>query len=164
MSSKIGVQNIAHTNGTVAATIASNGNVGIKGHVLQIIVGTGTGDTTTTSTNYVDSNVTATITPTLATSKIIVQLNGQMYVFGGVADSGVKMQLLRGSTVVGHEIQAYSAGGSSMEWAGAVTMCIQDSPNTTSTITYKMQHKCFVGGSGSFRGSRSTITLMEIGG
>ena len=136
----------------------------IPGHVIQVIVGTGTGSgTNTTSTSYVDSNVTATITPTLATSKIIVQLNGQMYIYGGGADSGSKMQLLRDSTVIAHELQTYSAGGSNMEWVGTVTMSIEDSPNTTSAITYKMQHKAFVGGTVSFRGTRSTITLMEIG-
>ena len=36
MSSKIGVQNIAHTNGTNAMTIASDGGVYVKDHVLQV--------------------------------------------------------------------------------------------------------------------------------
>ena len=49
MSSTIGVQNIAHTNGTVAATVDSEGGVYIKNHVVQVKnFQTGAMDTTAT--------------------------------------------------------------------------------------------------------------------
>ena len=149
------------------------------GKLLQVVSGTTTTQTVIDSTTFTDTTLTATITPTSATSKILViysqQYRYQLYA-GGTQGSGLK--LLRGSTT----IQSY--GGTNR--LGAATSQLQsslgggevrvvvsgnylDSPATTSATTYKIQLAPYtVSSSGLIianedTGSISVITLMEIG-
>jgi len=83
MSSTIGVQNIAHTNGTNAMTIGSDGGVSMTGHVLQVKhFQTGAVDTTTTILPKDDSIpqntegkefMSLAITPTNVNSDLIIE-------------------------------------------------------------------------------------------
>jgi|TARA_R110002072_G_C7680514_1_gene511360 hypothetical protein len=83
MGSTIGVQNIAHTNGTVAATVSSGGGVYIKEHVVQVknfqtgAMDTGTNamglDDTIPQKTEGDEFMTLAFTPTNASSKLLIE-------------------------------------------------------------------------------------------
>ena len=166
------------TSGTVALTSQIP-----TSKVLQVISGTPKTDTfTTTSGSYVDvTGLSVTITPTSATSTILVlfQVNGSQEVGAGRA----YLKLLRNSTV----IDAGDVAGSRTPALGGFSAIDQsitstpvsgsflDSPATTSSTTYKIQ-VAMAAGSGTAYINRtmqdadnanqirmaSTIIVMEI--
>ena len=169
-------------SGLVAGALPSN--VIGAGAVLQVANTTKTDTFTTTSGSYVDvTGLSVSITPTSATSKILVlfQINGSQEVGSGRAS----LKLLRGSTV----INAGDVAGSRTPALGGFSSIDQsvpstpvsgnflDSPATTSSTTYKIQI-AMAAGSGTAYINRtmqdsdnanqirmaSTITVMEIAG
>ena len=140
--------------------------------VLQVVQSTSTTETATTSTTYSDSTLSASITPTSASSKILVFVNQFCSQNGTVAEISGGLALLRNSTniydqngLTGSSLNFYLAGSSAEKTiAGYVNMTYLDSPATTSATTYKTQQKSR---GGTFKSqwysSKSTITLMEIG-
>ena len=158
MASTLTVDNI------VGATAASK--VGIPGHVLQVVQATITSQQTTTSTSFVDSGLTATITPTSSSSKILV--TGDFGTGCNNTSGGMIMQLVRGSTSIFYRGDFYSAAGGGYAVDAFFHL---DSPATTSATTYKIQFKSqssstTVYVNTEYSGSTSPtshITLMEIG-
>ena len=143
------------------------------GSVLQVVQGSTTSHLNTSSTSYVDSGVSASITPSSTSNKILVLVS----LHAGTTDSGgngaeTGIQLLRDSTQIAEYQRGIfhddSTGGTSHVDA-VISLCKLDSPSTTSSVTYKPQVKT---SSGSFRvndystsaNSTSSITLMEIAG
>jgi len=133
------------------------------GKVLQVVAATYATATTSSSSTYADTGLTATITPTSATSKILVIFN-QFVSKTGDIEGGLK--LFRNST----EILAVATANILYT---ATTLMIRtvtvgatylDSPATTSATTYKTQ---FNSTGATFtcqqNPSTSTITLLEIG-
>jgi hypothetical protein len=142
------------------------------GGVLQVVQGVVSTQQTTTSSSYVDvTGLTATITPTSASSKILVLVTPNFYVStDGNGFPQYFLQLLRTSTAIftkHNYMYADRATNSYFEMAGDGNMIYLDSPNTTSATTYKVQTKQ---GSGSgtvtlvyqMTSADSSITLMEI--
>ena len=123
---------------------------------------------TSSTTTYIDTNLTATITPSLATSKVLV-LVSQCGVqrTNGNAGNSILLQLQREGT----SIAQISNEGLETDTAlrqGDVTFNIAylDSPATTSARTYKTQFKNRVAAalvSVQEASELSTIILMEIG-
>tara|TARA_R110002126_G_scaffold34203_1_gene106193 strand:+ start:240 stop:1055 length:816 start_codon:yes stop_codon:yes gene_type:complete len=164
---------------TVAAGIPSWATpAGGGGKVLQVVSATTTTSTNIASTSLTDTTITATITPTLATSKILVIASVQSRILRNDLNAAAGLILLRGATTVAD----YNNGG--LSWlfpdtrtsgsatqislvvSGAVNYL--DSPATTSATTYKMQarmEQTTNSGSITFQygSAPSTITLMEIG-
>ena len=152
------------TNGLTfnnATTQASAGNV------LQVVNVTYGVETTTTSGTYVDTGLTATITPKFSTSKVLIIVNhadcGKFSV-----NTGVQIKLLRGSTSI---FQFSELGGytndTSLNVIGSIGGNYLDSPATTSATTYKTQFASQSGGNGvriQYNSGVSSITLMEIAG
>jgi len=159
-------------NGTIITT-GSTGQVIPKaalptGSVLQVVTGSTSTSVSTNGTTYLDTNLTATITPTSATSKILVLVSQNGITKGpGANGAGAKIQLLRGSTVL-MKIQGYAGytESTSYNWIGGVSASYLDSPATTSATTYKTQFgneqavAAFVNVNND--NSTSTITLLEI--
>ena len=135
------------------------------GSVLQVVQGTTTTQVSTTGITLIDTGLTATITPTSASSKILVMVD-QSSVGKANADERVKIVLLRNSTQIATltELAAYNAAAQNND-IGSVTISYLDSPATTSATTYKTQFST-INGNGSaivqWNPSTSTITLMEI--
>jgi hypothetical protein len=144
------------------------------GKVLQVIQGTTTTATTIASTSFTDTSLTATITPTLSTSKILVITTQQFFYTRNTAGIGISAKLLRDATVV------YSAGNNGYETAfiqgpagtyyvrGVYSLNYLDSPATTSATTYKVQaavNDTSSGGTSTFQegSTQSNIILLEIG-
>ena len=144
------------------------------GKVLQVVSATTTTQTTIASTTYTDTTLTATITPTLSTSKILVLVCQQFRKLidsGGVQGTGIN--ILRGATQVydgTDQLSWHNFNGVSnpFQYDDLFTVSYMDSPATTSSTTYKTQAKVFyTANNGKVvvqDSSRlSTITLLEIG-
>jgi hypothetical protein len=144
------------------------------GKLLQMVSATTSTSTTIASTSYTDTTLTATITPTLNTSKILVLVCQQFRKIvntGGVQGTGIN--ILRGATQIynGTDQLSWHNFGSvtGIQYDDIFTISYVDSPATTSSTTYKTQAKVFyatspVGQVVLQDASRvSTITLLEIG-
>jgi hypothetical protein len=138
------------------------------GKVLQVISNTVTSEASTSGTTYTDTGLSATITPTSASSKILVLPFNPL---GGDIDNDsggtieVKQKLLRDSTTV-YEDDRFLVARGGQHHSNAFSHYL-DSPSTTSAITYKCQFARSDSGSTSAisnqGGREMTMTLIEIG-
>jgi hypothetical protein len=132
--------------------------------VVNVIYGT---ETSTSSLTFADTGLTATITPTSATSKILVFMT--MPTFKDTNNTNGEFKLIRGATTIATLANAAKNGSTAGNDIGAVAINYLDSPATTSATTYKVQFAsqenntrvviCRAGG----LTNQSSITLMEIG-
>ena len=138
------------------------------GKLLQVVTATYATEASTSSSTYIDSGLTATITPTSATSTILVLVNQQI---GLTATTGVGIHLqgriVRGATnVYDFEAQFQAQAVSSiLRYRNNDTFIYRDSPATTSATTYKTTFRSADSGTVFTQPENrmSTITLMEIG-
>lgn len=134
------------------------------GNVLQVVQGSTTsGVTLAAGTSFTASNLSASITPTSSSSKVLVLVNGPMYASTSTAEP--QGTIYRNSTNV---ISASSQFTDTFSGAGAIISNISiaylDSPATTSSTTYTFYFKNSVAGNGTFpvNSGTATIVLMEI--
>jgi hypothetical protein len=169
-------------NGTVL-TADSTEATGLKwatpsagggGKLLQVVSATYSTPTTVASTSYTDTGLTLSITPTLATSKILVMVMQHQYFARNGSDQGVALRLLRDGSAIftpaGTGLTDYQAatGATATGAYRLVPITYYDSPATTSAITYNTQGKVdstASSGSSTYQIANgiSTITLLEIG-
>jgi hypothetical protein len=154
------------------AKMAASGAWAPAGTVLQVVNGSLSTAFSTTSTSFVDTGLTASITPTSTSSKIlaIVNLNG---VHSSDTSYNVYFTLIRNSTNLTNVSLSNGWGirsGQSIGRWGSDSISYLDSPSTTSATTYKIQlasegsgRTAYVSDVNSFN-ALSTITLMEIAG
>ncbi len=147
----------------LTGTILTNKTAGT---VLQVVNATDSTQLSTSSTSYVDTGLSASITPTSATSKILIFVE-QTGVGKNAGDSSqrVALNILRNSTqIVQFELGAGYTGSSVVNVFGGSGSTYLDSPATTSSVTYKTQIKGFAGVNvyANYDNCTSTITLMEI--
>lgn len=135
------------------------------GTVLQVVNATYGTQTNTTSSTYSDTGITASITPTSATSKILVVANVQGYVANTGTSYCLGLQVVRNSTAIAGILNAAFYGNGYNR--STLSTSYLDSPATTSATTYKIQMKATVAGyvvgvCPDGNSDLSTITLMEI--
>ena len=137
------------------------------GSVLQVVQATYSTSTSTSGGTYVDSGLSASITPTSSTSKILISTTTSFYIGGGGADNGCQFQIMRGATSilapVGNSV--YLGGPTaSTELILNFPFIYLDSPATTSSTTYKVQMLALNGATVTAQnsGNTSVIVLMEI--
>ena len=142
------------------------------GSVLQVVQAVYSTTVNITSDSFVDSGLSASITPSDSSSKILVMCSFQLAAQQSNADrarSGWK--ILRGATDI-MSVQPYSygmiqIGGTTGEtfFVGHPQVTYLDSPNTTLATTYKLQLAKYEGqvilNYGAVTNG-STIILMEI--
>lgn len=143
------------------------------GKVLQVVQGTTTTATTIASTSFTDTTLSASITPSATTSKILVLFSQQYGGTRSAAEQGIGIQLLRGATSIynvgagGYETWYLQISGMTyFNFRNITTGVYLDSPSSTSSLTYKTQGKVNStanSGSSTFNEAISTITLIEIG-
>jgi hypothetical protein len=112
------------------------------GKVLQVVAATTDTLASNSTTTYADTGLTATITPTSATSKILVLVN-QNGCSKSSANSGnaLGIQVFRGATSIGLS-QNVGQTATTLRFNGlSVGFSILDAPATTSATTYKTQFK-----------------------
>jgi len=158
---------------TVAGGVPTWATPAAGGKLLQVVSATNTTSKNITSSTYTDTNLTATITPTLNTSKILVLITQQFTLYQSATNASVygSIQILRDATAVyTNSIEALasnpvSAGQTAINYSGIVSANYLDSPATTSATTYKTQANRQTAGYINLQtdSSMSTIILMEIG-
>jgi len=136
------------------------------GSVLQVVGSTYSTQTSTSSTSYVSTSLTASITPKFSTSKIFIIVNTAI-ISTGVPNNDVYLTIYRGaSTNLGGGSQSsltgQESGSTATLWTPA-SINYLDSPATTSSTAYTLYFKVNGGTGYAFWGpTLSTITLMEI--
>jgi hypothetical protein len=150
----------------------SIGGGGGGGKVLQVVQATSTTATTIATTTYTDTNLSASITPSASTSKVLVFVNQQRRFSKNGNDQGIGIRIMRNGTSVfsaaSTDFNYTGTSGTSIFDHSVTALTYLDSPATTSAITYKTQGAINdTSSSGSSiwqQGSNpSTITLIEIG-
>ena len=144
------------------ATAASGGKV------LQVVMGSTSTTASNSTTTYADTNLTASITPSLSTSKVLVIVS-QCGVFrsNGNSNNALLLQLQRsGSSIAQISNEGMQTDTALRQGDFTYNIAYLDSPATTSATTYKTQFKN-KNASASVQvqvaNELSTIILMEIG-
>ena len=147
---------------------AAIGGGGGGGKVLQVVNASTNTAVTVSSTTYTDTGLTATITPSSATSKVLVLVsqNGGAKSDGN-ANNALNMRLMRGATSILQFVKYGNYTASATRLAGmSFSTNYLDSPATTSATTYKIQLANVNNGASvgvQEQDDFSTITLIEIG-
>ena len=167
------------SSGTFDANNVTAGTLGKArlptGSVLQVVSNTWSATVSSSSTTLVDTGLIVSITPTSATSKILVLFN--LSLSGGTNNSMTsRTVLLRDSTTI-RDISGtfYDSVQYPTYIASVDSCCLLDSPATTSSVTYKVQisRNSYAGSYGAVvyagapTGSGTNaqqITVMEIAG
>jgi hypothetical protein len=139
------------------------------GSVLQVV--TATLDNvvvTTTSTSFVTTSFSAAITPTSATSKILIMVNGGSIYCGTVANNGYFGTIYRNNaTNLGngsYGLERFTTAGGTYSLSPH-SMSILDSPATTSSTTYTPYFRTNGGNQADFSNTDRGVVnmiLMEI--
>ena len=140
------------------------------GNVLQVVSATESTGATVTAQSFQDTGLSASITPSATSSKILVIVSQNIRAHrNNYSDITAVVQLLRDSTAIMHRdiMIRGSSGQNSVTTDGG--MIILDTPSTTSSITYKTQILVSTSDSGGYAqaghgDSEEHIILMEIGG
>ena len=138
------------------------------GKILQVVNATYGTEVLLMSSTFTDTGLTATITPTSATSTILILVNHTgVYKAYDNATNSMGIRLMRGATsILEFEKKAGFTNTSIENAVGSASTSYVDSPSTTSATTYKTQFKNFFNGTNvriQYDNSISTITLLEIG-
>jgi len=179
MASVLRFDNWQNSDGTSIATTDASGNISFAGagagKILQVVSTTKVDQFTTTASVFTDvTGLSATITPTSATSTILV-----MAAVSLSADAGTSgyLNLVRDSTDISQSTGAGTQNMTKLIVTAASfdvyhpTVVFEDSPATTSATTYKIQVKPPSGTSvvavnrradNTGFGSTSSITVMEV--
>lgn len=156
-------------NGGTGATTASAArtNLGLGKTVLQVVSASYSTAIANSTITYADTGLTATITPTSTTSKIlvIVTQNG-LHKTSGNGNNSIHLKLLRDT----NDVQTFATslgydGVAVTRYLGGVATMYLDSPVTTSAVTYKTQFRNEVAAASvsvQYVSNTSTITLIEV--
>ena len=114
------------------------------GSILQVVQATTTTVVTISTTAYTDSNLTATITPTSATSKVLILVSQQYAYYRTAATTYFGTRLMRGATAIhtptNIEVGQNLTGVTNTAYfPSRYSLMYLDSPATTSATTYKTQ-------------------------
>ena len=154
----------------MAVTIDGSGSItGVPGSILQVVQGKYETQVQISSTSLADTGLSATITPTSSSSKILVTVT-QQYFLDSTNYSAASIQLLRDSTglltdVNGRNLITYANGASAVSDGSMFSISYLDSPATASAVTYKTQARVQLSGHNIYLqrdNATSTITLMEV--
>lgn len=148
----------------------------VDGGIIQVVTASTSTTVTNATNNFVDSGLTATITPRGTASKVLVIVDQGLAILSGSPAAGyVSTQLLRGTAVIHTPVQS-STGPFEHGSANATTdfyvrgsLVKVDSPATSSAVTYKTQFRRYNAGTaeaqptGATNNGTSYITLLEVG-
>ena len=147
--------------GTVLTTAGVPASAMPAGSVLQVVQNVWDTQFSTSSTSFVDTGLTASITPTSASSKILVLVTQQGFTGGG--DDNIRFNIVRNSTQIALS-RIQTRIGTQTPIGNYLHKL--DTPATTSSVTYKTQVITENGSTVYFQwgtgASSATMTLMEI--
>ena len=155
---------IKPNNNTISAITALPAAI-TTGKVLQVVFNSYSTYSSTSTGSYVDFGLSATITPSSSSSKILVISDNQNPNKSG--SNNVSIKLLRNIGGGSYsDLCEFGKGmchnqGTSENRLATSGGSFLDTPNTTSACIYKIQFKSG-GGELNSDGQLSTLTLMEI--
>jgi hypothetical protein len=171
-----------NTDGTAGQVLQTDGYANLSfatpsgGKVLQVIHANTSTQVANSTGTLADTTLTATITPSSASNKILVLVsqNG-LFRSNGNQNNALIIRLFRDATEIGRTggLNFINAGATLItSITGTASFNVLDTPSSTSAITYKTQFfnvngTAEVGVQYTFGGgwdSTSYITLMEIAG
>jgi hypothetical protein len=143
------------------------------GSVLQVVNATSTSAVTITNTTYTDTGLTATITPTSVSSKIIVLISQQAYILRASNFQGAGFKIQRNGTDIytpitdgtgPYDMYIAATGPTGVELSTKFNINYVDSPASTSALTYKTQARPYLATNSGTLYIQGTqfIILMEI--
>jgi hypothetical protein len=152
-------------NGTTGINLATQPLTGAlpdanmaPGSVIQVVNAAQTTSFSTTSGTFTNIGLSASITPTSATSKIFVIAGAIMNTQS--SNLSLLLTIFRDSTDLGVRSGQYAAAAG---WVATTVPCFYlDSPATTSSVTYSIRARVSAGAGTISSADPSTITLMEI--
>ena len=152
---------------TVASGLPSWATPAGGSKVVQIIAATTTTAVSNSTSTFADTTLTATITPTSATNKVLVFVS-QNGIQKGTSDTALDLKLLRASTSLGY-IEGLLKTNDTGAISASCSLSILDSPATTSATIYKTQFMSQGNSAAvavqqyvSSQTTTSTIILMEV--
>jgi hypothetical protein len=157
------------TNSGTVLTSASNSNFP-TGSVLQVVQAQTNASITTTNTSPTASGFVASITPKSSSSKVLVMVNGGNYfndTDGREVWTFMYRQIAGGgysALLSGNILDISAAFGAVLRATHSI--CVLDSPGTTSQVDYQPYFRSNTGGTSYFNAATPyvTMTLMEIAG
>lgn len=147
------------------------GATGASGKVVQMVTATSTTAAGDSAGSWTDSNLSCSITPSSSSNKIMVMVTQSMYNYYNNTSTyvGMNIRLLRDSSTT---LQTFLDAGFIRIGAGTGADTVfqfatnyVDSPNTTSSVTYKTQIARSLGGSTVYSQVNSNpgvMILMEV--
>jgi hypothetical protein len=168
----VGTNGQVLTADSTAATGLKWATAGGGGKVLQVVSATYSTSTLIASTSFTDTGLSLAITPSSATSKVLVLINQSEGISRGSDSAYAYMQLVRGATNIYTATQSngvyVGSGSNSAQLYLSTALHYLDSPATTSSTTYKTQLRVeTTANSGQVYAQAnsevSTIILLEIG-
>jgi hypothetical protein len=142
------------------------------GKVLQVVAATHSTEVSTTGTTFIDTGLTATITPATSGSRVLVLASQTAAAFNpSGTNAGGAFRLVRNSTEVWKVggttnlgITIVGASATNLQNNQLLGMAYLDSPSTASAVTYKTQLRSTTATTTAQpASSTSSIVLIEIG-
>lgn len=138
--------------------------------ILQVVSGSHATAVSTTSTTFVDTGLSLSITPTSASSKILVLVSQPIYMDRAANLVEGAVQLVRGSTGLlssgTRDLSIWVVGGTTVNLGSYYAATHLDSPATASAVTYKTQMRLSPTYGGSMiaqrDSARASIVLLEV--
>lgn len=148
--------------GTTNLTLPLNG----FGKMLQVVAATYSTQASSSSSTWADTGLTASITPSSTSSKVLVLVN-QSGVYKTTGNTAVGIRIQRGASTIATlgTTFAYTATTASNS-IGSVCGFVLDSPATISTTIYSTQYNSWGNIASAIVQSdnaQSSIVLIEVG-
>ena len=177
MTSILKVNQIQDAGGNAIITSDGSGNLTAgtipaktigTGAVLQVVNGTTSTGVSSTSNTFADTGLSASITPSSTSNKILVIINQNgLRKENNGANNDIGIKVFRGTTEIAEPTRFSLFTGTATQLYGTtVSGCYLDTPSSTSSLTYKTQFRR-PDGAGTVHVQSvgtSTITLLEIAG
>jgi hypothetical protein len=139
----------------------------MKGRVVQVVNGFTTTQVTSSSTTYIDTGLSVSITPQFDSSKIVIFVSQQgLHKTSGNSENAVNIRLNRGSTVIQDFGKIVLYGASAGALYGSASTVFTETAGSTTARTYKTQFANYFNaaavGVQQFGNPRSEIIVMEV--
>jgi len=154
------------TTGQLLTTTQMN-NLRGAFRILQVVFGSTTTPVSNSTTTPADTGLTATITPSSTSSKVLVIVNQNGGAKSGVnLSNALKVHLLRGATNISNLTLSAGYTGTTLEnRMGTIAGVYLDSPATVAATTYKTQFYNNIASASvsvQITSEMSSIILMEV--
>jgi len=154
--------------------VTDTGGVRVPGTVLQTVFAEYATEVSFAAGGYIDSGLTASITPKSTSSKILIKVIMSYRCQGNAGhDAGLGWRIVRGgstniwTSTTSYRVYTYESGSDAAQIRGDSSFNYLDSPSSTSALTYKIQGVGYNTGSNSIlkaqdSDNQSSMVLMEI--